>query len=269
MGKIAAPYLATTLLYACVVLAVEESLGDHLYKDSGQIGSVFGIAVAFLMGFRMNSAYDRWWEARKIVGELTNTTRSFCCKLVTYLGDPANLKAPLQTESVALTRELLGQMRHYLTQLQHELLDQPSLGPGSLAILQGLSIRLEAVLARDIPLEKSDLMQHINRFYEIQGRAERIKNTPFLMLYGASTHLIVLGYVLLMPLFIGDLDLGGEASSLEYLALPILAVVSTIFLSLNKLANLTGEPFSGNATSLPLASLLGSLEAHCAAAQAH
>jgi len=27
---------------------------------------VIGTALAFLIGFRNNSAYDRWWEARKI-----------------------------------------------------------------------------------------------------------------------------------------------------------------------------------------------------------
>ncbi len=75
--KIATPYMMITTVYAIVVLGLEEYFGDHIYKISGQIGSVFGLAVAFFLGFRMNSAYDRWWEARKIFGELTNNTRSF------------------------------------------------------------------------------------------------------------------------------------------------------------------------------------------------
>ena len=28
--------------------------------------SMLGIALSILMGFRVSSAYDRWWEARKI-----------------------------------------------------------------------------------------------------------------------------------------------------------------------------------------------------------
>ncbi len=196
--------------------------------------------------------------------KLTNTTRSFCSKLVTYLGEPLHLKPAFQEERGAVTRDLSEQLRGYLAQFQHELLDQVSDdGPGSQETLLCLSTRLEAVLGRESPLEKSDLMQHINRFYEIQGKAERIKNTPFLMIYRAFTRLIVIGYVIMMPLFIGDIDLGGEASHLELLALPILAVVSTIFLTLNKRANLTGEPFSHESTSLPVQDLFGKLDTHC------
>lgn len=36
-----------------------------------------GTAVAFLVGFQNNAAYDRIWEARKIWGGIVNTSRSF------------------------------------------------------------------------------------------------------------------------------------------------------------------------------------------------
>lgn len=39
--------------------------------------SVIGIAVAFYLGFKNNSSYDRMWEARKIWGGIVNVSRSF------------------------------------------------------------------------------------------------------------------------------------------------------------------------------------------------
>lgn len=39
--------------------------------------SVIGTAVAFYVGFKNNSAYDRTWEARKIWGAIVNTSRSW------------------------------------------------------------------------------------------------------------------------------------------------------------------------------------------------
>jgi len=39
--------------------------------------SLIGIAVAFYLGFKNNSSYDRLWEARKIWGGIVNTSRSF------------------------------------------------------------------------------------------------------------------------------------------------------------------------------------------------
>lgn len=39
--------------------------------------TLVGIAVAFYVGFKNNSAYDRTWEARKIWGGIVNTSRSW------------------------------------------------------------------------------------------------------------------------------------------------------------------------------------------------
>lgn len=39
--------------------------------------ALVGTAVAFLVGFQNNAAYDRIWEARKIWGGIVNTSRSF------------------------------------------------------------------------------------------------------------------------------------------------------------------------------------------------
>ena len=83
--KISLPFFVFSTGYAVLVLFLEEKFGDHIFLKSSQIGSVFGLAVAFFLGFRMNSAYDRWWEARKIFGELTNNARSFSAKIYTYV----------------------------------------------------------------------------------------------------------------------------------------------------------------------------------------
>jgi ion channel-forming bestrophin family protein len=42
---------------------------------------LIGTAVAFMIGFQNNSAYDRIWEARKIWGGIVNTSRSFVITL--------------------------------------------------------------------------------------------------------------------------------------------------------------------------------------------
>jgi putative membrane protein len=47
--------------------------------------SVIGIAVAFYLGFKNNSSYDRTWEARKIWGGIVNTSRSFGAGVVSFI----------------------------------------------------------------------------------------------------------------------------------------------------------------------------------------
>ncbi|WP_259016438.1 bestrophin family protein [Emticicia fluvialis] len=279
--KIASPFIVLTTVYAILVLVIEEYFGDHIYKISGQIGSVFGLAVAFFLGFRMNSAYDRWWEARKIFGELTNNTRSFVTKIYIYFGNPENLRETARTDGTLQAAKLIDMAVLYIRQLKNEMhhnfkpifsaeskqiLDEFKVDTGnkiSNEILVALAVSIEARFSEKANVEKGDLMQHINRFYEIQGKAERIRNTPFLMIYSAFTRIIVSFYVVLIPVFIGDIDLGGENSGFELLAIPIMVIISSAFLTINKLANLFGEPFSENKTSVTINEICQTIEQNC------
>lgn len=280
--KIAAPYFIITTVYAIIVIGLEEYFGDHIYKISGQIGSVFGLAVAFFLGFRMNSAYDRWWEARKIFGELTNNTRSFVAKIYAYYGNKDNFKDTTNADYQIEARKLIELSILYIRQLKNEMHNnyKPTFNEQIITILNEFKINTENKISNELlvaitkriednfssksNIEKGDLMQQINRFYDIQGKAERIKNTPFLMIYSAFTKIIVSFYVILIPLFIGDIDLGGEDSGFEFLAIPIMVIISTAFLTINKLANLFGEPFSENKkTSVTIDEICKTIEQNC------
>lgn len=279
---IARPYIFITTLYAIAVLGLEEYFGDHIYKIPGQIGSVFGLAVAFFLGFRMNSAYDRWWEARKILGELTNNARSFGAKVYVYYSNKENFKETIDTNVKINALKLIELCVLYIYQLKNEMHNnfKPHFNEQETAIINEFKINTENKITNEIlvaiaqqiednfaaksNIEKGDLMQHVNRFYDIQGKAERIKNTPFLMIYSAFTKIIVSFYVILIPFFIGDIDLGGEDSRFEFLAIPIMVVISTAFLTINKLANLFGEPFSENKkTSVAIDEICNTIEQNC------
>lgn len=279
--KISSPFIVITTIYTILVLGLEECFGDHIYKISGQIGSVFGLAVAFFLGFRMNSAYDRWWEARKIFGELTNNTRSFVTKIYAYYGNKENFKESREPDVKIEAQKLIELSILYIRQLKNEMHNnfKPKFNEEETQLLKRFKVNSSNKISNEILLalaesfetdfaskanfEKNDLMQHINRFYDIQGKAERIKNTPFLMIYSAFTKIIVSFYVILIPLFIGDIDLGGEESRFELLAIPIMVIISSSFLTINKLANLFGEPFSENKTSVTINEICITIEQNC------
>jgi len=46
---------------------------------------LLGFVISMLPVFRTNTAYDRWWEARKLWGALTNNSRNFAMKLEAIL----------------------------------------------------------------------------------------------------------------------------------------------------------------------------------------
>lgn len=49
--------------------------------------SLIGIAVAFYLGFKNNSSYDRLWEARKIWGGIVNTSRAFTVMIREFINN--------------------------------------------------------------------------------------------------------------------------------------------------------------------------------------
>ena len=47
--------------------------------------SLIAATLGILLGFRNNSGYDRWWEARTLWGGLVNQSRTFARQLLTFL----------------------------------------------------------------------------------------------------------------------------------------------------------------------------------------
>ena len=62
-------------LWALIVMGLHAMLHDHWLAVPWLPLSIIGTAVAFYVGFKNNSAYDRMWEARKIWGAIVNSSR--------------------------------------------------------------------------------------------------------------------------------------------------------------------------------------------------
>lgn len=83
--------------------------------------SLIGIALAVFLGFRNNASYDRYWEARKLWGQLLNDARSLARQARTLLirlphGDAAN--GGVAEAEVREFAQVLGALPHAL---RHQL----------------------------------------------------------------------------------------------------------------------------------------------------
>src|SRR5437763_12934890 len=47
--------------------------------------SLLGAVLSILLGFRTNSAYARWWEARQLWGSLVNSSRSLARQAISFV----------------------------------------------------------------------------------------------------------------------------------------------------------------------------------------
>jgi putative membrane protein len=81
--------------------------------------ALIGTAVAFLVGFKNSSSYDRLWEARKIWGGIVNTSRAWSASTAVLIIAPS--PGPLEAVAGEARARLVDLQLAWLTALRHQL----------------------------------------------------------------------------------------------------------------------------------------------------
>ncbi|TMM56803.1 hypothetical protein FEE95_09890 [Maribacter algarum] len=84
--------------------------------------SVIGTAVAFYVGFKNNSAYDRLWEARKIWGAIINGSRSWGASSKAFLSNQFSSVKHNESELNTYRKKLIYRHIGWLYALRSQLL---------------------------------------------------------------------------------------------------------------------------------------------------
>ena len=244
---------------------------EHLTFPDTEI-SVFGIAVAILLGFRNNEAYNRFWEARAAWGDLTNASRNFGSQVINYIQPPSNKKFGLQDitriHSEIIYRHLafLNILRLQLRQEKNQEEIKPFLSELEFNKLSTIvnkatlinhwqSIQLRELYQSgwiDKHAYVVGLMGSIKDFFVAQGRCERIKNTPLPRQYAFFTKSFVWIFVLLLPF--------GLVQHLGWGAFPIYVVLATIFTITERIGSRTEEPFESKLEDVPMSFICRNIE---------
>jgi putative membrane protein len=90
------PIMFTIGVYAGLIGYAEVEywkLAENSYvKNITIMHGMLGFVISLLLVFRTNTAYDRWWEGRKLWGSLVNNSRNFSIKLSAILEDENDKK---------------------------------------------------------------------------------------------------------------------------------------------------------------------------------
>lgn len=256
--------------------------------------SVIGIAVAFYLGFKNNSSYDRTWEARKIWGGIVNSSRSFGAAMTAFIQG---------TQAEAVRRELIHRHIAWLTALRHQLRTYRSwehpVGPGSdpkmpritetpgplcqsemakylsheeLAVvytksnmathlLKTQSVRLQALHDAGYfdDFRHMELHVLIKELYTEQGRAERIKNFPFPRQYASTALWLTFVFAAFVPM--GMLDVIDPNSGWLFWLSPFLsALIIWTFFLMEMIGDYSENPFEGTYNDVPITSIARAIE---------
>ena len=84
------PQMVTVTLLSVTVTLLETHGYIHVATIATLPFSLIGVALSIFAAFRNTASYDRWWEARKILGQMVIDARGLSRQALAYLAaDPA------------------------------------------------------------------------------------------------------------------------------------------------------------------------------------
>jgi putative membrane protein len=218
--------------------------------DLGSAASLINtVILSLLMGFRNTVAYQRWWEARGLWGQLTNDTRNLAAKIAAFL--PADVLARsgvgpvLVNFAEALKRHLRDESPKLrdLSGFETEEGDPPH-------VPLYLARRLFAILAewkRDGRIDQAELWvldAHARGLLDVCGACEKIKGTPLSPSYKGLLRAGLVLNVLAAPWL--------TVPEVGFWGLPVFLLVCFFLFGVELIDSIVEEPFGRERDDLDL-----------------
>ncbi|WP_029274356.1 bestrophin family protein [Pedobacter borealis] len=222
----------------------------------GMMHSLLGFVLSMLLVFRTNTAYDRWWEGRKLLGSLTNVSRNLALKIKALKlteEDVRFFEYGIPKYAFALKEHLRERMYFGKNSLLIEV-EQGKHVPNQIA--GSLINRLYELLEKGAISQEQFIVlsSDFNQFTDICGACERIKNTPIPYSYSAFIKKFIFIYVVTLPI--------GWVFSLGYFVIPIVPFILYVLASLELIAEEIENPFGEDANDLPVDQICTNIEKH-------
>ena len=251
------PMIVLICFYAGIVAFFEINYWkwteSNKVKNIVVMHSLLGFVISLLLVFRTNTAYDRWWEGRKLWGSLVNNSRNLALKMNALL--PKNdtqsrtfFKSFIPQYAVALKNHL----RSEATRLELDEAMHPELA--EIDHDKHLPNQLAAVLFKKVntlfetgKIKGEQLLiinSELQSFTETCGACERIKNTPIPISYSAFIKKFIFFYVMTLPI--------GYVFNLGYYVIPVVAMIFYVLASLELIAEEIEDPFGTDSNDLPM-----------------
>jgi putative membrane protein len=214
--------------------------------------TLIGLALSIFMSFRNTACYDRWWEARKLWGQLIIAMRSFSRQIATLEQDAQDqLRAGLCGFAHGLAARLRGLDEIAAIRPWRAAEDAPNPTDRLLAWLGEQCVRLMQE-GRVNPLHYSVLEIQLTELAHVQAGCERIKATPLPFAYSLLLHRTAYLFCLLLPFAL--------APALSWWTPLPVVIVSYTFFGLDALSDQLEDPFGEEANDLPLDAMVRTIE---------
>lgn len=265
--------LFITILLASIVTVTHGTLFKLKITMTPIPFSLIGLALAIFIGFRNSASYDRYWEGRKLWGELIIMCRSLTRQIITFVSsesenapnwppfEQGDLRTVMVYRLIAFAHALrhhlrdsepLEELQEYLSEDEASLVKQAHSQP--LFLLQCLAHDLRRCIGnKQIQLYFAAAMDaNITALTTVLTGCERIKNTPIPFTYNLLLHRTAYLYCFLLPF--------GLVDSIGFMTPFVVGIVSFTFFGLDALGDEIEEPFGLLPNDLALSSMCRTIE---------
>jgi ion channel-forming bestrophin family protein len=257
------PMMLSLSVYVGIIVFLETSvfkLGDdsHL-KNITVMHQMLGFVISLLLVFRTNTAYDRWWEGRRLLGSLTNNSRNLAMKFNAILPEnDTNLRLLFKNIIIdyafSLKRHLRGHQHDSDLYTSKFPVAEGTHKPNYLA---SLLMKKVNELYKNNTISGEQLIylnNEISSFADICGACERIKNTPIPFSYSVFIKKFIFFYVMTLPF--------SYVFTLGYISIPVVIFVFYVLASIELIAEEIENPFGTDANDLPFNQICKNLQKH-------
>ncbi len=265
--------IVTALIAVGVVLLRSWGIAD-LAVSFLPLG-VFGTAIAIVIGFRNNTAYARWWEARSAWGTILVASRQYARLVVTFVRSHAHLPTYDAARADAFIRTAVLRQIAWVHTLRTTLRGEAapvledhlsadeaaavraSVNPCSTMLIRSGTGIYDAMANGTLQgFDSFQLEGCLAQLQSAQAVCERIKGTPLPRQLGFFTT-VFLWIVLGMTPFCMLSVVPAERS---WAVVALSMVVAFAFTILDKAGRVTEDPFEGRIQDVPMTAIAVTIE---------
>ncbi len=260
------PTIAPRLLLIAT-LATVTSAAHHFYPTFfGEVPvapfTLLGISLSLFLGFRNNACYDRWWEARKLWGQLIFEMRSFTRETAALLpASEAGTRRRLVRRAIGFTHVLCARLRaESVPDALRPWVDEAEFTTTiarknvSNALLETSTRELADCMRRGSLSEflYPSVEARLTAFSALQTACERILNTPLPFAYTLLLHRTALLFCLFLPFAL--------VGSFGWVTPLIAVLIAYTLFGFDALGDELEDPFGLTPNDLPLHAMARTIE---------
>lgn len=257
------PLMAALAGYSWLIAYLEleywQLSANNALKNLPIMHTTLTFVISLLLVFRTNTAYDRWWEGRKLWGSLVNSSRNFALKLGAMLNeehDRQYFRRLIPAYASILSKHLRDEEtgKTLFDEFDLRIEEHHKHAPNQVARMMYQKVQ-ELYTSRKISGEQLIILNdQLQSFTDICGACERIKNTPIPFSYSMFIKKFIFFYIMSLPF--------GYVFSLGYYVIPVVVFIFYVLASLELIAEEIEDPFGNDDNDLPTEKIAANIKIH-------